>query len=29
LYMAQKAQRLWGQASVAWMISDPASLGGL
>jgi len=26
--MEQKAQRLCGQESVAWMISEPASLGG-
>src|SRR5512139_169317 len=27
-YIPQKAQRLCGQASVAWMIKEPASLGG-
>jgi hypothetical protein len=28
LYIEQKAHRLWGQPTVAWMISDPASDGG-
>jgi hypothetical protein len=28
LYMEQKAQRLCGHESVAWMISEFASLGG-
>ncbi len=28
LYIEQKAQRLWGQPMVAWMINDPASDGG-
>ena len=28
LYMPQKAHLLCGHARVAWMISDPASLGG-
>jgi hypothetical protein len=28
-YMAQKAHLLCGQARVAWITSEPASLGGL
>jgi hypothetical protein len=27
-YIEQKAQRLWGHPIVAWMINEPASLGG-